>query len=46
VYTKDEYTTYFIKSIEHYTNIYIITRIKLNTAKYLKILDISDNAKK
>ena len=39
VYTRTEYTTYLNKSIEHYMNIYIIARIKLNTAKDKKILD-------
>jgi len=46
VYTLTRYTTYLNKSIEHYMNINIIARIKLNTAKNQKILDkrLRDNA--
>ena len=39
VFTIRKYTTYFNISIEHYMNINIIARKKLNTAKALKILD-------
>ena len=39
VYTDGRYTRCFNISIEHYKNINIIARNKLNTAKALKILD-------
>jgi hypothetical protein len=39
VYTIGKYTRCFDISIEHYKNINIIARKKLNTAKALKILD-------
>jgi len=39
VYTIGRYTRGSDISIEHYKNIYIIARRKLNTAKALKILD-------
>jgi len=39
VYTVGKYTRCFDISIEHYKNIDIIARKKLNAAKALKILD-------